>query len=226
MPDAVGTEKTQIEIPYGIVEYTAVFKRPIFSAWANLAGFSAVVLDALSPYGFTIDGMEAKTHSEKLTENAIVFRHPTAPVVTFSVGLAKTTVMAENLDWAEAEQFLATATAGLEALKQAANPDIQSQHVALGIHVQLKTKSRKEVTAPLLGPAAFDLLDGDIQSQGIILQRQKCSIIIDASLAYANGLFIRILREHAPDASLPDIAGVLRKDEEHVFQVLGLEGNL
>ena len=79
MHEAATPEKTQAEIPYSLVEYTAVFKKPILEAWPAIALMVSAVLEALEPYGFNLDGVEAKTHSEKLNEYAIVFRR-TPPV--------------------------------------------------------------------------------------------------------------------------------------------------
>jgi hypothetical protein len=56
--------------------------------------------------------------------------------------------------------------------------------------------------------------------------REKSSLVIDGSLAYANSLFVRIVREHRADAPLQELAAILRKDEEQLFEVLGLEGIL
>jgi hypothetical protein len=73
---------------------------------------------------------------------------------------------------------------------------------------------------------AFKLLDGEISFPGIILLHEKSGIVIDASLAYANGLFVRINREHPPEVTLEQLAEALHKDEEQLFNVLGLEGIL
>lgn len=223
MPD-----KTQAEIPYSLLEYTAVFKRPIIEAWAIPGKLIEAVLNALEPWGFNLEGVEAKTHMEKLNEYAIVFRRskPPAPSQSLALGLGRLVVTAENLDWAEAQQFIAGQSAALNAIRQASRAEIQSQHLALGMHIQFATKPRKDVTAPLLNPVAFKLLDGEVKFPGIILLREKSTIVIDASIALANGLFVRITREHAPEATLEQLAEVLRKDEQRLFDVLGLEGVL
>ena len=58
--------------------------------------------------------MDIRTHTEKLSEYAVVFkRNP--PGVTFTVGVGKLAVAAENLAWADAEQFIAGLSAGLNA---------------------------------------------------------------------------------------------------------------
>lgn len=221
-------EKTQIDIPYGIVEYTAIFEAPVAAGLSSRTDVIGSVLSALKPWGFSLDGVEINATSTKLNEHALVFRRtiPASPAMSLALGYGRVLVSAENLDWAEADQFLKAMTAGLGALAETIKPTIRSQHVALGMHIQCKTKPRQEVTAPLLSPVALQLLDGDVKFQGIILNRHMSSIIVDASAAYANGLFIRIFREHPAEATLEQLAGALRADEEQLFQVLGLDGTL
>jgi len=219
------SEKTQAEIPYSMLEYTAVFGKPILEAWAVPVRLVAAILRVLEPFGFKADGVELKTRAEKLTENAIVFRR-TPPGVTFTVGVEKVVIAAENLDWSDAEQFMRGARAGLDAVVQEGKADLRVQHLVLAIHIQLKTKPRHEVTAPLLSPEALKLLDGDLKMPGVILQREKCSVVIDGSLAFANALFVRINREHSPSAAFDQMAEDLRNDEMQLFDLLGLEGEL
>ncbi len=223
MPD-----KTQAEIPYSMLEYAAIFKKPIIEAAAVPAVLIAPILEALEPWGFKLDGVEAKTGTEKLADYSILFRRstPLTPSRTIALGLGKVAFTAEKLDWTEAEQFIAEVSAALNAIRQTGRVEIQSQSLGLGMHIQLKAKPRKDVTAPLLSPEALRLLDGEVKFPGIILLREKATIVIDASIAYANGLFVRIAREHPADATLEQIAGVLHKDEERLFEVLGLEGVL
>lgn len=218
-------EKTQAEIPYSMLEYTAVLGKPILEAWTAPARLVAVIMNALAPFGFKPDGVELKTRAEKLTDNVIVFRR-TPPGVTFTVGIEKLVIAAENLDWSDAEQFMNAARAGLDAVLQEGKAEIRLQHLVLAIHIQLKAKPRHEVTAPLVSAEALKLLDGEVKMPGIILQREKCSVVIDGSLAFANALFVRINREHAPSVAFAQMAEVLRKDEMQLFDVLGLEGEL
>jgi hypothetical protein len=150
--------------------------------------------------------------------------------------MSKLVITAENLDWSEAEQVIAGMSAGINAVfaaaefqmpgRPAAKPEIQSHQVGIAMHIQFKTRPHKDVTAPLLSAAAFNLLDGELKSPGIILQREKANILIDGSVTYANGIFVRIYRQHPAEATLPQMAESLHKDEERLFEVLGLEGNL
>jgi hypothetical protein len=226
MPPKTAPEKTQAEVPYSLLEYSAVFKKPIVEAFGTPAILIAAVLNALEPWGFALDGVEAKTHTEKLSEYAVIFRRSAPPGLSLTLGLGKVVVTAENLVWAEAEHFIAQMSAALNAILQTGRAEVQSQHVGIGMHIQLKTKPRKDVTARLLDPVAFTILDGEVKFPGIILFHDKSSIVIDASLAHANGLFVRIAREHPPEATLQQLAEALHKDEEQLFNVLGLEGIL
>lgn len=218
-------EETEAEILYSMLEYTAVLERPILEAWSVPANLVAVVLKALNPFGFQPDGVELKTRAEKLTENVILFRR-NPPGVTFTVGVEKIFISAENLDWSDAERFIEAVRAGLDSVLKNGDSGIKQQHLVLGIHIQAKTKPRQEVTRHLLSEQALNLLDGELRMPGVILQREKASIIIDGSAAFANGLFVRINREHGAGTTLKEMAEMLRNDERQLFDVLGLEGEL
>lgn len=218
-------EMTQAEVVYSIVEYAAIFKKPILEAWIIPANIIISVLTALDSFGFKLDGVEVKVHPEKISDYEITFRRNPSGV-TFKVGMGRLVVGAENLAWADAERFIQTACAGIEAVKERTKAEIDSQHLSAGLHIQLKNRPRREVTAALLSPAAFQLLDGELKFPGVNLQREKASIVVDASLAFANGLFVRINREHGGDVPLDAQARALRADEEQLFNTLGLEGVL
>lgn len=94
------TPETQAEIPFRILEYTAVFKRPIMEAWTVPAFLVSAALNVLEPFGFKLDGVELKT-PPNLSEYALVFRR-TPPGVTLTLGIGKLVIVAEDLDWTEA----------------------------------------------------------------------------------------------------------------------------
>ena len=222
MPD-----KTQAEITYSQLEHTSMFKRPILEAWTP-AKLIAALLNALEPSGYKLDGVEANVQVPKLDEYSIVFRRttPAFPPRSLTLGLGKVIVTADNLDWTQAEQFISEQGAALNAIREVGGAEIQSQQLIVGMHIQLKDRPRKDVTAPLLSPVVCGLLDGEADFSGVILLREKAIVVIDASLAVANGLFVRITREHPPGASFEKLAETLRNDEQRIFDVLGLEGIL
>ncbi len=185
-------------------------------------------MDALQPSGYKLDGVEVNVQARKLDEYSIVFTRttPAFPARSLTLGLAKVDVAAQNLDWTEADQFISEQRAALDAIRAVGGAEIQSQQLITGMHIQLKDRARKEVTAPLVSPVGFGLLDGNADFSGAILAQEKTIVVIDASMAFANALFVRIKREHPPEASFQQLAETLRKDEQRIFDVLGLEGIL
>jgi hypothetical protein len=225
MGESPSSAKTHVEIPYGLVEYTANFKKPVVAAFSNSAQLVDVVLEALSPFGFKIDGVEFKVQAEKISERLIVFRRNPAGA-SFAVGVHRLLVSVENLDWSEAERFISAMEAGMAALKTLGNYEVESQQLTLAMHVQFKDKSPAEITTPLLTPLATKLMDGPVKTHGVILYREKATLIIDGSGAFANAIFVRIVREHRADSTLAEMAERLRKDEENLFDALNLTGVL
>jgi len=223
MPD-----KTQAEIPYSLLEFTSTFKRPILGALSPPAALIVAILDALEPSGYTFNGVEVNLPTLKVDELAIVFRRttPATPARSLALGFGKVRITAENLDWTEAEQFISGQSAAINAIRKVGGAEIQSQQLVVGMHIQLKDRPRKDVTAPLVSPVACGLLDGEADFSGAILLREKTIVVIDASVGVANGLFVRISREHPAEASFEKLAETLRNDEQRVFDVLGLEGIL
>src|SRR5437762_2214849 len=204
-------EKTQSEITNSLLEYTSAFKSPIFGAPSPLAELIASILDELGPSGYTFSAVEFSLQTPKLDEFAIVFRRatPAVPARSFALGFGKVYISAENLDWTEADRFISSHGAALDAVRKKGGAEIQSQQLVIGMNIQLKDRARKDVTAPLLSPVAAKLLDGEADFSGVILLRGKAIFAIDASVGIANGLFLRIGREHRPEASFEELAKVL-----------------
>jgi hypothetical protein len=218
------SDKTQAEIPFAVIEYSAVFEKPILEAWLVPARIIAGLLDALAPWGFTLDGVETRTPA-KLNEYALIFRRQPANII-LTLGIAKVTITVENPDWTEAPDLINGMNVALATITKTTNAAIQSQKLSWTAHIELKDKTRKEVTTPLLTPLAVSLLEKNPTFHGVYLQTEGSSILIDASVAYANGLFVKIVNDHSPDANLQHLAEVLRLEEQRLFEVLQLEGEL
>ena len=221
------SDKAKAEIPYSVQEYTAVFAKPILESWVTPARMIADLLSALEPWRFRLDGVEVKTHSEKLSEYAIVLRrNELSPVLTLTLGLQKLVFAADNPDWSDVDQLVACLNAGLGLVLKSTGATIQTQQLLSVLHVQLKTRLRKDVVAPFVAPPMLKVLGSEITFPGIILHGETSSIVIDASLAYANGLFIRMTRQHSHEAEVSQVARLLREDEARLFSLLGLEVDL
>ena len=216
--------KYKIQIPFGQIEYTCVFKEPIVKSFFPPSPMIANLIRALTPYGFSVDGVETRMR-DKLSECVVELRR-TPPMTSFKVAPGKLVVTADNLDWSMKDKFLEGMKAGLQTVLEQEHAQLDTQIMVLAMHVQPEEKPRKDLTAPLLTPAAYSLLEGDSEFQGIVLTRTGSSVVIDASATHANALFIRLVRQHKAAATLEQIAEQLYADEVQIFNVLGLEGEL
>jgi hypothetical protein len=216
--------KHKIQIPFGKIDYTGVFKEPIIKSFAPPSALIENLFRTLKPFGFSIDGVETRSR-EKVKECAVEMRR-TPPLVSFKVTPAEIAVSAENLDWSDKDKFLEVMNAALRSVLGHEHAELQSQMMVLAMHVQLEGKPRNEVTAPLLSETAYKLLHGEPEFQGVVVTRVGASVVVDASNVYANALFVRLVREHKADITLEQMATQLYEDEVHIFDVLNLEGDL
>jgi hypothetical protein len=222
------TTKTQIEIPQSVVEYTLTFESPVIPSGDARVETVTSVLAAMKPWGFSLDGLETKLRSDKANEHAYVFRRtvPARPAASLALFYNKIFISGENLDWEGADEFIKTMSAGIEAVRGILRPKIASQNLVAGLHIQLKDRPTVDVVRPLLNAQAFKLIDGETKFSGVIVTGQESNVIIEASLVYANALWVRLFRDHSGGATFQEIAEALRADEERLFEVLGLEGIL
>lgn len=219
-------EKSQAEITYSVLDYNAPFRTPLLGIQSSPGVLVSKVLKELEPSGYTFSGVEVNLPTLKLDELTIMFRRtaPPTPNRNLSLGFGKVHITAENLDWTEAEQFISTHSAALNAVHDIAGAELQSQQLVVAMHIQVKDRPRKDVTAPLLSPVAAGLFDSEPEFSGVVLLQGRALILIDASVGIANGIFLRISREHGPKATFDELAEALRNDEKRVFETLGLEG--
>jgi hypothetical protein len=92
------------------------------------------------------------------------------------------------------------------------------------MHLQPLTKTREEILAPFV-PEPFKPLMTQRQAQtfGNRLTWADGDLLLDFSMAFANGIFLRITSQFKGQPSLPDILTKVRGDEEMLFGILGIE---
>ena len=216
--------KHKIQIPHAQIEYTGVFKEPLIRAFAPPAALVEDLFRALKPYGFPLEGVELR-NNQKVSDIVVELRR-TPPLTSLKISPGKVNITADNLDWSDKDRFIKGMNVALQTVLGREHSEFEMQHMVLAMHVQLQEKPRKDITASLLSTTAYSLLPGESDFQGIVLTRVGVSLVIDASQAYANALFMRLVRQHKPTTTLEQIAEQLYADEVHIFDVLGLEGDL
>jgi len=224
MQSGSAQSKYKIQFPLAQIEYTGVFKEPLIKSFSPPSGVIEDLLRALKPYGFSVDGLEVRSR-EKVSDTVIELRR-TPPLTSLKVSPGKVSVTADNLDWSDKDKFIEGMKVALKTVLDREHSEFEAQQIVLAMHVQIQERPRKDITAPLLSGAAYNLLAGESEFQGIVLTRVGVSVVIDASLSHANALFIRLVRQHKPTTALEQMAAQLYADEAHIFEVLGLDGEL
>jgi hypothetical protein len=221
--------RTPVEIPFSQFEYLVTLQKPMLSLVGQFQSLVVPFMDSLAPWDFAFEETEFQLSSAKPRDHVVTFNRPVSappPQMRVAVRWSSLTVSVDRPDWSEAESISKLCGAALETLARISNVPVQSQQVTLSFHVQSKTTPRNELTGVLLTPQARELLNGAILGQGLILHRENAMILIDNSAAFANGLFVRIHRTFDSAASIAQMADILLTDEQKLWDILNLEGEL
>ena len=80
-----------------------------------------------------------------------------------------------------------------------------------------------DILGPFLVPQLVSLEKEPVKTMAAVAKWDKRKVTFDGSGALANGLFLKFEREFEGIASYDDIAQQLKKDEEELFRILGVE---
>ncbi len=222
-------DKTRVKIPFSQLEYTATFQSPMLQLVGRLHDAVVPFVQALEPWKFAFDETEFQLSSPKPRDHVITFQRPTTlppPQMRVALRWSTLTVSVDQPDWTEAASIAKLCTIAQQTATRVGGAQLKSQEVSLAMHVQSETTPRSEITEVLLTPSARELLDGNLLGQGLIVHRENGMILIDNSAVFANGLFIRIQRKFDASVTLDRAGEVLLQDEEKLWNILGLEGEL
>ena len=212
-----------VKIPSASAEYQAIFDRP----YVGLIGddrprvIDAVVL-ALLPYNFRLANTEFVSVGTPADHKAI-FRIPERGVV-FQFGAEDHRFLKEGSSWATAAEDCQILIDVERALLAGSGAKIKSCLMTIAFHLQPLSKTRDEILAPFV-PEPFKKLmtERRAQSFGNHLKWADGDVLLDFSLDFANGIFVRLTSAFVGQPPLPDILAKVRQDEEMLFGLLGIE---
>jgi hypothetical protein len=210
-----------ITIPISYFEVTVEYERPQFQLWLDRAAIVTAVFDALRLWEPTIDDVEAIT-SGKTSEQGFTIKLPTKRV-SFFFGAASCKFTRENSDWQSAEETVAIFDSGITALVRASGVAPGPKRTAIALHVQPKSFPFIKLLAPLIPPQLSALEAEPPITMATVARWPHRKITIDGSAVVANAVYLRFERDFLPTASYREISEQLRKDEESLFALLGVE---
>jgi hypothetical protein len=215
-------ETIPVTFPLAAFEYRGTFRDPIFELWANPdKAFQKKLYRALVPWGQTLENVSYKLESKSAAENHIVFNLP-ANRITVMIGLGVVSLGVNNPDWSQANTALGIGAAVLDVLK-AHDVSLESQQTTLAMHLTPKGKTAKDITRVFLNiPSVSAKFIGEPANLGFSVYGSDASWVIDASVPYADSLFVRLLRKYGGEVTLPEILGMLDAEEKAVLEMLGV----
>lgn len=212
-----------IKISVSSAEYLARFDRPYVGLIANDRPrvFEAVVA-ALLPFGFKLANTEIVT-TGTLADHKVIFNLPERGI-SFQFGAEEYRFGKDGASWNTVEEDTKVLFAAERALLEEGGAKIESCLVTLAMHLQPLFKRREEILAPFM-PEPFKLLLTGRQAQtfGNHLKWSDGDVLLDFSVALANGIFLRLSSQFKGQQPQLDILAKVRSDQEMLFRILGIE---
>jgi hypothetical protein len=210
-----------VTIPISIFELTIDYERPEFKLWLDRASVVQGIFDALKPWDPRVDDVDAIT-TGKASEQGFTIKLPLKRV-SFFFGPASCKFTRENVDWQTAEETIAILDAAVSALIRSSGVAMGPKSTAIALHLQPKSVPFVVLLTPFLAPQFSTLDSKPVQTMAMVAKWTHRKVTIDGSGVIANAVFLRFEREFPSAATYDEIAGQLRKDQEDVFKMLGVE---
>lgn len=210
-----------VTIPISYFEFAVDYERPEFRLWMDRALIVQGIFDALKPWEPRIDDVEAIT-TGKASEQGFTIKLPLKRV-SFFFGPASCKFTRENVDWQSAEETIAIFDAALSALIRSSGASMGPKNTAVSLHLQPKSLPFTALLTPFVASQLAALDSEPVMTMAAVAKWAHHKVTIDGSGVLANAIFLRFEREFPSAATYDDIAAQLRKDEEDLFKILGVE---
>jgi hypothetical protein len=210
-----------VTIPISYFEVAVGYERPEFRLWMDRASIVQGIFDALEPWEPRIDDVDAIT-TGKASEQGVTIKLPLKRV-SFFFGPASCKFTRENVDWQSAEETIAIFDAAVSALIRSSGVAMGPKSTAISLHLQPKSLPFITLLTPFIAPQLAALDSQPVTTMATVAKWAHHKVTIDGSAVLANAIFLRFEREFPTTATYEEITDQLRKDEEDLFIILGVE---
>lgn len=204
-------------IPEAYFEYKATFSNPVFEMWANPSLLLSSLYSNLKRWNVSLSDVSWKKDAVNYQEVQVSFNVRTMNA-EIRVGLDSATFIAVNPDWSKAGTFVELFQSALRSIQQDGRIQIASQVMALAFHITTGESNFKEAMGRLVNSS----LIGPAEAYGISAYRDDSSLVMDKSVRYEGGIFVRIQRNFAPTVAFADLAMSVYEDEVKALTLLGV----
>jgi hypothetical protein len=210
------------DIQQSLFEYRTGFKDPIMDIWygGRHGELISAVQKALSPWGVGLENIVWSQSPKNLGEVQVTFGVPSM-IASIQVGIGGVTMNALNPDWSRVSQFISLFQTGVNAVTAAVGQDLQAQQTTLGFHIKPGAKPFREILGGFVN--AQGLGSDDAAMFGVSVYYSDFIFVIDKSVMFPEGVFVRLIRTFSAAARFEEMAARIYKDEETVLHRLGLK---
>lgn len=213
-----------VTIPISYFEYLVEYEAPDLRLLGDRAALIQAIYEVLKPLGLGIDDIEPKT-TGKPSEQGVNYKLPLKKVSIF-VGPSYCRFTRDDAIWETAEETITILSSALSVLIQNLKVILGIQKTVIALHLQPRKLSFLDILRPFVAPAMAALDKAPIITLASIAKWEKRKVTIDGSAAIANAVFLRFERDFDKTVSLAEIADQLRRDEDELFKMLGVEEDL
>ena len=210
-----------VTIPIAFFEFASDFERPVFKLWIDRADVIQAIFDSLMPWSPRVDDMEA-VNTVKTSEQGFTIKLPLKGA-SFFFGPASCKFIRDNVHWQVAEETLAILDATISALTRSASVVLGAKNVVIAMHLQPKSVPFTTLLLPFIAPELVALDSKQMMTAATIVKWADYRVTIDGSGTIANALFLRFERQFPSATTYQEIATQVRKDQENLFKMLGVE---
>jgi len=210
-----------VTIPLSFIEFTLDYERQDLTLWVERAHIIQTIFDALKPWNPSIDDLEPIS-TGKLSEQGFILKIPLKRV-SFFFGPASCRFTRDGVDWNMLEETIAILDAAFSAFIRFSGMVIVGQRTVIGLHLQPKTAPFMDILSAFLAPQLAALEKEPVKTMATVVRWAKRRVTLDGSGALVNALFLKFEREFDGATSYEEMAVQLRKDEEELFGILGIE---
>jgi hypothetical protein len=211
----------KVNIPISVFEYAADYVRPVMSIWMDRAVLVQAMFDAFQKWKLDVNDVEPIT-TGKPSEQGIKIKLPEVRI-SFFFGPASCKFVRDGVDWATVGETIEILAIALDTLTKSGEVKLRNQKTVVALHIQPKTKTFIEILNPFLSPDIKALRSGEIKTGASIVKWDKGKITLDGSGIIANAIYLRLEHEFDVETSFEEMAGVIRKEEDALFVLLGIE---
>ena len=136
------------------------------------------------------------------------------------IGINGVTMTAFNTGLMSANAPTAFFQAAADALRKSTHEEFQGQLITRAFHVKPGKLPFKEILGQFINAKALAAEDANMY--GFSVYRNDYSFVIDGSAVISGGIFIKLMKHFSSEKRMEEMAGVLKKDEDVVLQMLGL----